>query len=62
MIAVVTTKFTMDKANSIIRKYIAERADFVGAVRLPGIAFKKDAGAEVTSDIIFLQKRTAVDC
>ncbi|MFR2482381.1 MAG: DEAD/DEAH box helicase family protein [Hungatella sp.] len=57
MIAVVTTKFTMDKANSIIRKYIAERADFVGAVRLPGIAFKKDAGAEVTSDIIFLQKK-----
>ena len=60
IIAVVTTKFTMDKANSTIRKYLAERADFIGAVRLPGIAFKKDAGAEVTSDIIFLQKKGSV--
>ena len=60
IIAVVTAKFTMDKANSTIRKYLAERADFIGAVRLPGIAFKKDAGAEITSDIIFLQKKGRV--
>lgn len=57
IIAVVTTKFTMDKANSVIRKYLAEQADLIGAVRLPAIAFKKDAGAEITSDIIFLKKR-----
>lgn len=60
IIAVVTAKFTMDKANSTIRKYLAERANFIGAVRLPGIAFKKDAGAEITSDIIFLQKKGRV--
>ena len=57
VVAVVTSKFTMDKANSTIRKYLAERADLIGAVRLPGIAFKQDAGTEITTDIIFLQKR-----
>ncbi len=57
ILAVVTGKFTMDKANGKIRRYLSERARFIGAIRLPAIAFKQDAGAEITSDIIFLQKR-----
>ena len=47
----------MDKKDSSVRKYIAERADFLGAVRLPNNAFSKNAGTEVTADILFLQKR-----
>ena len=57
MVAVITTKGTLDKANPTIRKYLAERAELVGAVRLPNTAFKANAGAEVTTDILFLQKR-----
>ncbi len=57
MVAVITTKGTLDKANPAIRKYLAERAELVGAVRLPASAFKDYAGTEVTTDIIFLKKR-----
>lgn len=57
VVAVVTTKGTLDKSNPTIRKYLAERAELVGAIRLPNTAFKGNAGTEVTSDILFLQKR-----
>ena len=57
IIAFVTSKGTLDKANSDVRQYIAQRADLLGAVRLPNNAFLKNAGTEVTSDILFLQKR-----
>lgn len=57
VIAFVTSKGTMDKANPEVRKYIAQRADLLGAIRLPDNAFTKNAGTKVTSDIIFLQKR-----
>ena len=58
IIAFITTKGTMDKKNSNVRKYIAQRADLIGAIRLPNNTFTKNAGTEVTSDIIFLQKRS----
>ena len=57
IVAFITSKGTMDKENSAVRKYLAQRADLVGAIRLPNNAFKANAGTEVTSDIIFLQKR-----
>ena len=57
IIAFVTSRFTMDSKNADARTYIAQRAELLGAVRLPNNAFKKNAGAEVVSDIIFLQKR-----
>ena len=57
VIAFITSKGTMDKENSTVRKYLAQRADLIGAIRLPNNAFKANAGTEVTSDIIFLQKR-----
>lgn len=57
IVAFITSKGTMDKENPAVRKYLAQRADLVGAVRLPNNAFKKNAGTEVTSDILFLQKR-----
>ena len=57
MVAVITTKGTLDKSNPTIRKYIAQRAELVGAIRLPNTAFKDNAGTEVTADILFLQKR-----
>lgn len=57
IIAFVTSKGTLDKENSEVRKYLAERAELLGAIRLPNTAFKNNAGTEVTSDIIFLQKR-----
>ena len=57
VIAFITSKGTLDKENPSVRKYIAQRADLIGAIRLPENAFKKNAGTEVTSDIIFLQKR-----
>lgn len=57
IIAFVTSKGTMDKENDEIRRYIAERAELLGAVRLPNNAFKATAGTEVTSDILILQKR-----
>lgn len=56
IIAFITSKGTMDKENNSVRKYISERADLIGALRLPNTAFK-DANTDVTSDIIFLQKR-----
>lgn len=57
IVAVITTKGTMDKKGDSVRKYLAERAELVGAVRLPNSAFKAEAGTEVTSDILFFQKR-----
>lgn len=57
MVAVITSKGTMDKENDDIRKYIAQRAELLGAIRLPDTAFKANAGTEVVSDILFLQKR-----
>lgn len=57
IIVFVTSKGTMDKANPEVRKYIAQRADLLGAIRLPDNTFTKNAGTKVTSDIIFLQKR-----
>ncbi|MCC0565577.1 DEAD/DEAH box helicase family protein [Brevibacillus borstelensis] len=57
IIAFITSKGTMDKQNPAVRKYIAERAELLGAVRLPSNAFLANAGTEVTADIIFLQKR-----
>lgn len=60
VIAFITSKGTMDKQNSSVRKYLAERAELLGAIRLPNNAFKANAGAEVVSDIIFLQKRERI--
>ena len=57
VIAFVTSRYTMDKQSPEVRKYIAERAELLGAIRLPNNAFKANAGTEVVSDIIFLQKR-----
>ena len=57
IVAFITSKGTLDKANPSVRKYIAERAELLGAVRLPSTAFRDSAGTDVTSDIIFLQKR-----
>ena len=57
IVAFITSKGTLDKENSSVRKYLAQRADLIGAIRLPDNTFKQNAGTEVTSDIIFLQKR-----
>ena len=57
IVAFITSKGTMDKANPNVRKYIAQRADLLGAIRLPNNTFKAAAGTEVTSDILFFQKR-----
>ncbi len=57
VVAFITSKGTLDKENPNVRKYIAQRADLLGAIRLPNNTFVKNAGTEVTSDIIFLQKR-----
>ena len=57
VIAFITSKGTMDKANPEVRKYIAQRANLIGAIRLPDNTFTKNAGTKVTSDILFLQKR-----
>lgn len=57
VIAFITSSGTMDKRTSKVRRYIAQRADLIGAVRLPNNTFKKNAGTEVTADILFLQKR-----
>ena len=56
----ITTKGTMDKASPEVRKYLAERADLLGAVRLPNTAFKANAGTEVSADILFFQKRESL--
>ncbi len=60
IVAFITSSGTMDKQNSKVRKYIAQRADLVGAIRLPNNTFKKNAGTEVTADILFLQKRDRI--
>ena len=57
VIAFITSKGTMDKENPAVRKYLAQCADLIGAIRLPDNTFKQNAGTEVTSDILFLQKR-----
>ena len=57
VVAFVTSRYTMDTKDSTVRRYLAQRAELLGAIRLPNDAFKKNAGAEVVSDIIFLQKR-----
>lgn len=57
IIAFVTSRYTMDAKDSTVRRYIAQRAELLGAIRLPNNAFKANAGTEVVSDIIFLQKR-----
>ena len=57
VIAFVTSRYTMDKQSPEVRRYIAQRAELLGAIRLPNNAFKANAGTEVVSDIIFLQKR-----
>ena len=60
VIAFITTKGTLDKENETVRKYISQRAELIGAIRLPNNTFKKNAGTEVTTDIIFLKKRDKV--
>ncbi len=60
VIALITSKGTMDKENPSVRKYIAQRADLLGAIRLPNNTFKGNAGTEVVSDILVLQKRDRI--
>lgn len=60
VIAFITSKGSMDKESSAVRKYLAQRADLIGAIRLPDTAFKASAGTDVTSDILFLQKRDRI--
>ena len=57
VIAFITSKGTMDKESPAVRKYLAQRADLLGAIRLPNNAFRANAGTDVVSDILFLQKR-----
>ena len=57
VVAFVTSRYTMDSKDSTARKHMAERADLLGAIRLPNNAFRANAGTDVVSDIIFLQKR-----
>lgn len=57
VVAFVTSRYTMDAKDSTVRRYLAQRAELLGAIRLPNTAFKANAGTEVVSDIIFLQKR-----
>lgn len=60
IVALITSKGTMDKLNSSVREYISQRAELIGAIRLPDNVFKSSAGTEVTSDIIFLKKRESL--
>ena len=60
VVAFITSKGTMDKASPEVRKYIAQRAELLGAIRLPNNTFRANAGTEVTSDILFLQKRDRI--
>ena len=57
VVAFVTSRYTMDAKDSTVRRYLAQRAELLGAIRLPNDAFKKNAGTEVVSDVLFLQKR-----
>lgn len=59
VLALITSRYTMDKQDPAMRRYLAERANLIGAVRLPNTTFKANAGTEVTTDILFLQKRQA---
>ena len=56
LVALITSRYTMDKQDATIRQYLAEHANLIGAIRLPNTAFKANAGTEVTTDILFLQK------
>src|SRR5262249_57697564 len=58
VIAVITSRYTMDKQDSAVRRHMAEGSILLGAVRLPNTTFKANAGTEVTTDILFLQKRS----
>lgn len=58
VVAFVTSRYTMDAKDSTVRRYLAQRAELLGAIRLPNDAFKKNAGAEVVSDIIFSKSGT----
>ena len=60
VVAFITSKGTLDKENPSVRRYLAQRADLLGTIRLPNNTFKANAGTEVTSDIIFLQKRDSI--
>lgn len=60
VVAFVTSRYTMDKQNSAVRRYLAQRAELLGAIRLPKTAFRENAGTDVTTDILFLQKRDLV--
>ena len=60
VIAFITSRGTLDKEDESVRKYISQRAELIGAIRLPNNTFKKNAGTEVTSDIIFLKKRDRI--
>ena len=60
IIAAITTKGRMDRADTAVRQYIANRAKLLGAIRLPNTAFKTSAGTEVTADILFFQKRDRI--
>jgi len=60
IVAFVTSRWTLDKKDETVRKYISQRAEFLGAVRLPNTAFKANAGTETTTDIIFLKKRDRI--
>src|SRR6202041_2651904 len=55
--ALITSRYTLDKQDPAIRRYLADRADLLAAIRLPNTAFKANAGTEVTTDILFLRKR-----
>src|SRR5208282_59364 len=57
VMALITSRYTLDKQDSTIRRYLSDRAELVGAIRLPNTAFKANAGTEVTTDILFFQKR-----
>jgi adenine-specific DNA methylase len=57
VLALITSRYTMDKQDATIRRHLAERADLIAAIRLPNTTFKANAGTEVTTDILFLQKR-----
>lgn len=60
VIAFITSKGTLDKEDDSVRRYLSQRAELIGAIRLPNNAFKRNAGTEVTSDIIFLKKRDKI--
>src|SRR5207248_6625388 len=59
VVAFITSRYTLDKQEETIRQYLAEKADLIAAMRLPNTAFKGNAGTEVTTDVLFLQKRFA---